>query len=546
MKAHPAAWASAFPQGDRATLERALPDYLLHCRWFRGKARSIKSAAVIDVIAVPGAADAGALALIGVDYADADSETYVLPLALATGDRANEIVSRSPERMLAAIGHDPSDGVFYDAVIDPQFSLALLDMIEHQRCFRGSLVEIAAAATGRFGELRGSTAQSITPRVLKAEQSNTSVIFGDRLVLKLLRRLDAGVNPEVEIGRFLTERSPSVHVPPLAGWIDFRMGGSRAGSLAVLQAFVGNQGDAWHFTLTELDRYFAATATAGEPPSPPRGHLTELADEAEPDRIAARYIGAYLDAARLLGKRVAELHLALSSGSDDAAFAAERWSARDQRLAYQAMDGMLVQAFTLLARRLPALPVELRAHAEKVIDCRDHIAARFEAFRECRPTVARIRCHGDLHLGQVLYTGDDFVIIDFEGEPARPLAERRRKRAGLVDVAGMLRSFHYAAYTAMVEHQRRPSKATDATPHWANAWQTWSSWAFLRAYVQTAGGAASIPKTREEMRILLDAFLMEKAIYELVYELNNRPDWLIAPLQGIAQILGMEESVSAH
>jgi len=183
----------------------------------------------------------------------------------------------------------------------------------------------------------------------------------------------------------------------------------------------------------------------------------------------------------------------------------------------------------------------LRAEAAELVACEDQITSRFEAFAQCQPGLVRMRCHGDLHLGQVLCTGDDFVIIDFEGEPARPLAERRRKRVALRDVAGMLRSFHYAALSSMIE-QRAGARwriDPDALSAWANLWQTWSSWGFMRGYLLTVGSApAVVPANPQDLRIVLEAFLMEKAIYEVGYELNNRPTWLRVPLRGVAQILG--------
>jgi maltose alpha-D-glucosyltransferase/alpha-amylase len=207
------------------------------------------------------------------------------------------------------------------------------------------------------------------------------------------------------------------------------------------------------------------------------------------------------------------------------------------------MQNLLTQLIRTINSRSSVIPSDLRQQAQIVVTHRREIAARFEAFLRCRTTIARMRCHGDLHLGQILYTGKDFVIIDFEGEPARTLSERRLKRSALRDVAGMMRSFNYAALTSMIEQLKIGAlgKVDFASMEpWANFWQTWSSWAFMRGYLQAAGHASFVPKADDELRILLDAFIMEKAIYELGYELNNRPDWLLIPLHSIAQMLGVE------
>jgi maltose alpha-D-glucosyltransferase/alpha-amylase len=205
------------------------------------------------------------------------------------------------------------------------------------------------------------------------------------------------------------------------------------------------------------------------------------------------------------------------------------------------MRNLAGQSFRMLRARLPLLPEAERGPASELLANQDRVTAYFQDFLQKRFSVTRIRTHGDLHLGQVLHAGKDFAIIDFEGEPARPLSERRRKRSALRDVSGMLRSFHYAAFGSMLDHLRTGSLSSsvlDALGPWAQLWQVWASWAFLKEYLNTAGEANFIPRDRDELRILLDTFLLDKAIYELGYEMNNRPDWMAIPLQGISQVLG--------
>jgi maltose alpha-D-glucosyltransferase/alpha-amylase len=353
------------------------------------------------------------------------------------------------------------------------------------------------------------------------------------------------MNPDVEIGRFLTTHALFSHVPPLAGWIEYRVGRGESKNIALLQGFVPNQGDAWQFTLGELHRYFESAATkSGPAPAAPKA-LVELLALTEPDPLAAELMAPYLDSARQMGQRVAELHLALASNSDDPDFAPEPYSALYQRSTYQSMQNLLAQLMRMLNSHHLLIPKELRGEAQNIASRQREITARFEAFLSCRTTVVRMRCHGDLHLGQILHTGKDFVIIDFEGEPARTLSERRLKRSALRDVAGMLRSFSYAALSSMIEQLKIGAlgKVDFASMEpWANFWQAWSSWAFLRGYLAAAAHAPFVPKSNDELRILLDAFMLDKAIYELGYELNNRPDWLLIPLRSIAQLLGREPS----
>ena len=434
-----------------------------------------------------------------------------------------------------------ASGVLYDATADPNFGRAMLAMIERHRRGKGQATEFAAHATDAFRELYVN-GEMPEPKILKAEQSNTSIMFGDRFIMKLFRKLEPGLNPDIEIGRFLTETAHFPHTPPLAGWIDYKAGRGEGRNLAILQGFVPNQGDAWQFTLAELQRYFEHAATKTEHPTIPEKHIVELAEQAEADPLATEMIGAYLDAARMIGRRVVELHLALLVDRSDPDFAPEPYSALYQRSVYQSMRNLLGRVMRLLASRVRLLPKELQSAAQAVLEHKDQVGARFDAFLKHRLSVVRQRTHGDLHLGQMLYTGKDFVIIDFEGEPARPLTERRRKRSALRDVGGMLRSFGYAALSEMTNQIQGGAlgKADFATMEpWARFWQTWCSWAFLRGYLETAQGTAILPRSLDELRVLVDAFVLEKAIYELGYELDNRPNWAFIPIHGIAQIAGI-------
>jgi maltose alpha-D-glucosyltransferase / alpha-amylase len=379
--------------------------------------------------------------------------------------------------------------------------------------------------------------------LLRGEQSNTSIVFGDRLILKLFRRLDPGVNPDLEVGRFLTEHS-FASLAPVAGSLEYSVGRSEPRTLGILQGFVPNHGDAWEFALHELEFYFERVAA--EPnasPIIPPGDFVDLIASDGPNPQDHERIGPYLEAARLMGRRVAELHLALSSDSANPDFAPEPYSNLYQRSAYQSMRNLQGAVMRQLDSRLAALPKELRKLANRLPAYQARITACFEAFLKRRVTAVRMRTHGDLHLGQILNAGKDFVIIDFEGEPAHSLAERRRKRSALRDVAGMLRSFSYAVYAAKAAQIERGSMTQidiSRLTAWARLWQTWSSWAFLKEYAVTAGDAPFMSRSLEELRILLNAFQMEKAVYELGYELNNRPDWLRVPIAGIEQLLGIE------
>lgn len=544
----PGPWSDVFHGQGRAALEQVLPGYIAPRRWFGSKARAIQAVQLLEAIAL---ADAGYLALLYVSYAAAASgepETYVLPLAFATGERAEQLRRQRPASVVANLHTSQGEGILYDAVWRHRFCHALLDVIGQGGRFEGTAGDIVASTTSAFARLRGVLLRDeiLEPAVHGGEQSNTSIFYGDRLILKLFRRLESGVNPDLEIGAFLTEKTTFGNAPPVAGALEYRRQQTEVGepvTLALLQAFVPNQGDAWRHTLEVLSVYLAtalAQPAAAAPALPlPQQPLLDLAEAGIPEPVQA-LIGPYLDSARLLGRRTAELHLALASDSSDPAFAPEPFSLAYQQALQQSMCSLNGRVMHLLRDRLTSLPAAAQAAAQQVLAREAEIAGRFDSLLERQLSGLRTRIHGDYHLGQVLYTGQDFMIIDFEGEPARPLSERRQKRSALQDVAGMLRSFHYAAYAAYFTQAEQLAGQPEALARLEaprRFWHRWVSLAFLQAYLQAAGDAAFLPHSREDLRLLLDAYLLEKAVYELGYELNNRPDWVRIPLQGILQTL---------
>jgi maltose alpha-D-glucosyltransferase/alpha-amylase len=267
-------------------------------------------------------------------------------------------------------------------------------------------------------------------------------------------------------------------------------------------------------------------------------YLFDLLFQAIPARAQELIGSVYLERVNLLGKRTAELHLALASNVDDPNFAPEPFSVLDQRSIYQSMQIVAGRNLQLLKKNLELLPdEEIRKAAEAILQHEKDLMDRYGAILKKKLSAMKIRIHGDYHLGQVLYTGNDFVIIDFEGEPAKALSERRLKRSPFRDVAGMIRSFHYAVYTGLLKKAAIREEDIPLLRPWADLWYKYVAGAFLRSYLESAGDAPFMPKDRQESDILLRTFLLEKAIYELGYELNNRPDWLVIPLGGIKQLL---------
>jgi maltose alpha-D-glucosyltransferase/alpha-amylase len=540
-------WETVFEGAAKTALERALPAFLRTRRWFGGKGLTLKAATIGDTIMFPNGAAAAVVALIQVDYVQGGTETYALPVTFASGQHAARLRQRTPHAVVAELRVRNKNGlmagILYEAVEDRTWCAGLLDAIARRRQWRGAKGTVVATSTRVFRALRGAVDTPLATSVLQAEQSNTSVVYGERLILKLFRRLAEGVNPDLEVGRALTEHTSFVHTAPVGGALEYRMPRREPMTLAVLQGFVTNEGDAWRYTLDRLRVYFerALVRRAEEVPVPAVDVLT-LTDQ-DPPPLLFEMLGEYVEAARLLGRRTAELHIALASVPDTPAFAPEPFTALYQRSLYQSMRNLTMAIFQLLRERRATLPAAVAADAGRLLGLEDAVLQNFRGIVGRKFGGVRIRCHGDYHLGQVLYTGKDFVIIDFEGEPARPLSERRTKRSPLRDVAGMLRSFDYAAQTVLFGAAGGGSIRPEDVPvlePWARFWQRWVSSSFLRAYLHHSAETGLLPKPREELAILLHVLLLDKSIYELGYELNNRPAWLKIPLRGILELLGHE------
>jgi trehalose synthase-fused probable maltokinase len=452
------------PAGMRRLETELLPAWMPAQRWFAGKARAVREFRIARQVVIGPAR----LLAVEVSYAKGDSETYAVPLAIGVDTEPGAVVAKL------------ENGVLFDATHDAEFRAALFQLLQ-----RG----------GRDGELCGEAGSALTAMfpdgdvpvscVLDAEQSNTSLIYGERLFMKLYRKLSVGINPDAEITRLLSERAKFKHVAAFGGAIEWA-----GASLALATAVVPNHGSAWSLALREFS------------------HCIQ-----DPDAIADWTTRIYL-----LGLRTGEMHLALASDTSLPEFAPAHLEESDTTRVVGGVTHLATRVIALLGERLDSLEAETRFLAEKVLQNRVRTMPVASGIGG-----VKTRTHGDYHLGQVLDTGEDFVIIDFEGEPSRALDERRAKHPPLRDVAGMLRSFHYAA------HAGRKSDAS-VTVGQAEHWARRSQQVFLTAW--RAAIAESLIETPNDAE-LLRLFLLEKALYEVLYELNNRPGWLDIPLRGL-------------
>jgi maltose alpha-D-glucosyltransferase / alpha-amylase len=518
-----ALWRGGLASRLRSQLEdRVMPQYLAAQRWYAGKGAAVAHARLIDQVVWTGGPDPlrggdWLIALFDVQSA-LERALYFVPLSLAFQDREDPSWGRLQAAAVARARQQAHTGVIADAFADEGFCRALVEQIGIGGELPLAHGRLRFTPTSAYAELRGEAAADLTVGQPLAQSSNTALRVGERLFLKALRRVQSGVHPELDIGRFLTEVAHFPNIVPLAGAVEYLAADGSLATIVLLQAFVQNQGDGWDYTVGYLVRFLEDRRTAA--PVPPDAH------------------GAYLALMHTLGERTAGLHCALATPTDDPAFAAEPLAPADIELWRHRVREEAQNTFDMLSL-LESLPEAVRADAAALYARRESLLARIDAVTAASAQGVKIRHHGDFHLGQVLLKRNDWVIADFEGEPARPLAARREKSSPLRDVAGMLRSFTYARSVAM---QRCKLESREDCAKWQPlllAWERETRSQFLSAYRQTVQDSQLFPSF-EEVRPLLELFELEKTLYELRYELRNRPDWAGIPLSTLLELAGAD------
>jgi maltose alpha-D-glucosyltransferase/alpha-amylase len=544
MDANGGSWHELIRREAEGDIAAALLRYVSGRRWFRGKARTVKEAHVLDRVPLGAGADASILTLLEVEYVEGAAETYCVPLGFFAGEEAERREQRAPHALIARV-----DSVAGGAGVETRAG-ALFDTFATADAV-WPLLEANGVHGERGGELRAEsqgvlkTKLGLQPRPpVKApelDQTNTVVFVGDSVMLKLYRQVEEGINPELEVGAVLASRMGTQRlVPAMLGSVSYQRGGRQPSVLGVAQELVANEGDAWKLTLAEIEIYFERVLSQqAAPPPPPSGGFCARARTPVPS-LMTELGGRYFSLARQLGQRTAEVHLLLGQESSNPAFAPEPFTSQHQQSIYQWSHVRIARTFETLRRRRERLGPVVGELLDTVLPAEKALDKLMRRITRTRIDAQRIRGHGDLHLGQVLFTGSDFVIIDFEGEPARPINERRFKRGALRDAMGMMRSFSYATQAALRSGRVRPEDAP-RLGEWADCWTAWVSVAYLKSYLDTLGSSPLAPATDEVKDLLLEFYEIEKVIYEVEYELNTRPDWLRIPLAGLARIVGQHQ-----
>ena len=505
---------------ERKLLEETLPEFLDARGFLSGVPTHARITEAVRI------GDGLSLVFVRVEYHEGEAESFALPLLLtkehapgATTAVVANIHFTEPEEGTVMLVEAASEGA----------ARTLVEAVARGASFDGGKVVATMTPGVTIPEAHES-------RTVATDRLGAAIAYGSSAVLKLFYRMEEGTAPELEVGRFLERKNAVDIAPRVLGHVEYRAGRAEPVTLAVVEQYVQNEGTAWAHAKSELGRayeHILAQPPDAPPPTIPTQPLFDLA-YLEPPQPIADMLGSYRDWAQLLGRKTAQLHLALASGTEPS-FEPHAYTTMDQRSKYQTARNLIGRVIGSLRRGLNELPATARASAEEVIAMEDRVLARFEPLLTHRIDAVQIRNHGDLHLGRALYTGKDFVILGVGGGRDRRLSERRRKASALRDVAGMVRSFHYVAATSLVA--LRPEDQTRAEP-WGWVWQRWASAAFLRGYLDVADDAPFVPKNPAMRSLLLEAATIEKAFAELRAELRRRPEMAWIPLQGILRLVG--------
>jgi maltose alpha-D-glucosyltransferase/alpha-amylase len=543
-------WEHVFSPRMRTQLARLMPGFLRARRWFLGKDRIIRSVDVKEVVPIPEAS--GYMLLLEVNYSDADAEIYLVPASLAREPNAEQVRREIPQALLAnVVAADGTRGVLYAGIRDKVFRDTMLGAITRRRKFKGEHGDIVASHTRGFhviwSALRSeleATSGNLESSMMAADQSNSSIVYGNHLILKLFRKVESGINPDRELQEFLTEQASFPNMSSYLGAIEYRPHEGEPMTLGILDRFTRAQVNGWNHTIDNLSLFFERALALRED-DPRVRELSSLDNSIPADKLAGsgllhELIGHYLENVRLLGQRTAEMHIALSSRPDIPEFAPEPFTDFYRQSLYHGMLGRTTRMYEQLRANAQKLPGGAQEEAHKLISREADAKKILQGLRDRRVLATRIRHHGNLHLQEVLYTGKDFVFIDFEGDPSRPLSERRIKRSPLRDVAGMIRSFHYAAHAAL--YGKVPGVVVGTADakqleRWANTWYRCVSATYIQGYLERAGDAAFIPKSRDQLITLLGAYVLEKAMIEVAHEIEHRPDWASIPIKGILDLI---------
>ena len=523
----------------RNEIEKLLSTYIQKNRWFRGKAKKISGISVLDTVPMQTGDIHSLLVIIETSYIEGRNEKYILPLSITTGDEASEIKYKHPESLVAHVEIDGHEGLLYDGSYNKEVRDIFLQTIIQKGKIKSKKGAIVGVPGKNISQKVKKSELPLNSRVLLAEQSNTSVLYDSRFFFKMYRSPEEGNNPELEILKTLTENTNFRNFPTFAGALEYQTDDAENSALGILVDLIPNEGNAWEFVQSSIDRYFDRIIEDKEYlMSDKPVNTSDLVQKVGAEKMQDFLGPFFIEMIKKLGQRTAEMHMALASVKNKKDFKPEPFSLLYQKSLYQSFRTLIKRTTNQMKSSKRNLNDEQRELIDDIIKNENLLLSTIKHTLEKKKIhTSKTRVHGDYHLGQVLFTGKDFIIIDFEGEPTRSLTARKLKYCPFKDVAGMLRSFHYAIYMGQLENQSKVPDSAHLLDPWLEAWYEIVQDTFVESYLETAKGASFIPEEERQITDLLSVYTIEKAMYEADYEFNNRPDWLHIPLNGLKTIL---------
>ena len=542
--------AEVWAHATRDAIAAVLPSFLTTRRWFRAKDRRFRSVEITECIPVQN--EKYVILLIRIEYTTGDPDLYSVPVAAARGDEAQLVQDEHPDSILAEVhAANGSRALLYSATASDEFCVALLDGFARRKRFRGEQGVLVAQRNRYFRRIWGETHPNLEPLLLPTSEVNTSLKFGDRFVMKLLRNVEPGVNQGVEIGELLTEKQTPrfANAAPFTGYLEYQPDEGEPITLALLHGFVPNDGNAWQRTRHHLSDFLELVQQSKQSKtdvqkSAPTNIYTLKFVLSDPPPLAQELLGGYLTFAETIGKRVAQLHLRLSQNTSDPAFAPEPFNDFYRQSLYHGYIALTSRRLEFIRQRYADMSGDVRVLAAKVLEQENAILAKFRAVFEQRISSQRTRYHGRLQLAHLLVANDDVVMFDFEGDPDQHLSERRIKRCPLRDVASMLVSFGYAAQAAMRQIASSGDRNENLTRHtlrvWGRFWYSHVSAAFVRGYLNTASAAPYLPASESQREVLLQTYLLERALLDVRADIEDKPELSGMPFRVILHLLDAE------
>ncbi|MEN6385933.1 MAG: maltose alpha-D-glucosyltransferase [Phycisphaerales bacterium] len=529
------AWEDIVEDKNRHNFERILSEYVKHCNWFAGRDRKIERTEIIDYFRVPDAKSPFYLLLFEIEYTNGYMEKYFLPIGLIS-EADVENVQKETDPVIAAkiVSSKIDKGLIYDALYDEKFLKAYFNFISRRRDQRGRREKLIIK---KINKLKIGDKPKIFVKDIKCQ--TLFIDFDDKYQLKIYRRLESGTTPEIEVSSYLTNKK-FAHIMPLCASLEYSVYNEENTAISIIYDYVENQGSSWKYTINYLLKNYEEAAKQSlhlKNIPPVSGSFYDLL-HAQPPDFVQEFFQIYLDQINLLAHRTAQMHTALSSDPEDPVFKPETFTDFRKFSKYHSIYSLVRETMRQLDNCMSQFPEKMQMKAKLIMNSEKEILSLFKSIRDRNISGMRIRVHGDYNLRNVLYAGKDFIITNFEGRSSQSLSERKNKTSPLFDVACMLRSLHYASYVSVfnIPQGGFPLAPVDIEPI-QNLWYTWVSATFVSNYLKYIKDSPLIPKNEEEIKLLLDGYLLERTFSELLFEINHQSDWIRVPFEEIMKII---------